>query len=238
MTEGVSGNLPNPLDEFNKLTRYKKQAASLYLWAKEQRLYRGWLLTSPEKIGVELLTQHDFPKIPGEIEGLLKKSIAGKITDFSRMKVVVHFYHEPKDLEPKYRSIYESNKVLLDRAFRILWVHNKGNDFSSAMLAKIPEELKKYCRFLKMPKNLQLIPINFTVIAPHHDDNTLTYVRLPGHRDIKFGIKIEEVDELAIKFNQLALYCLASLMDDDDDDWGDLIDSATTQCKHWSENEE
>ncbi|WP_089729273.1 hypothetical protein [Candidatus Thiosymbion oneisti] len=240
MTDDSSGNLPNPFDDLNEIKKYRKQAKDIYEWVKRKRAYRGWLLTSPERIGVELLTEHDFPKIPKEIDKLLSKSINKKVANLKRLKVVVHFYHEPKDLIYEYRSIFESNRVLLERAYRILWVHDKGNEFERGILAKVPDSSNQYCRFLEMKNlpELRLIPINFTVIAPHYDDNTLTYVRLPGHRDIKFGIKLEEVDDLAVKFNQLALYCLAALPGDRDADWSGLIESAKNQCEHLREEDD
>jgi len=199
---------------------------------------------TPSRIGVEILTENDYTKTPNEIDNLLSR-IDQKKDDPSRLRVVVHFYHDPKDLEPEYASIFEANKILFERGFRLLWVHDRGVEFKRGILARLSNELSKslieverYCRFLPIPKELSLIPVNFSVIAPHHDDNSLTYVRLPGHSNIKFAIKIAEIDELAVRFNQLALHCLSKIDQDEDELWNQLISSAMKQCEHLRQDDE
>lgn len=181
-----------------------------FLYLISLRLRNGWLLTDPKFVGVELLTTRDLVNVPKQIQTLIDEILINEADQLIESKLVVHFYHEPMDLQNE--SILESNKLLLERGIRILWVHNSSNvDFEQCLKDTIAVKHLRLCCFKRMPEKLKRVPINFTVVSPSFQHRNLIFMRLPGDNTINFGVKIVDNSVLAKNFNQLALECLKSL---------------------------
>ena len=148
--------------------------------------------------------------VPHQINEMIEELLMNECENLDAFKLVVHFYHEPMDLEEP--SILESNRILLEKGIKILWVHNSSNDnFQIKILNKIESGQADLCCFKKMPKHFKNIPINFTVVSPFNDSFNLIYIRLPGDSSIKFGIKIQSHKDLSKLFNNIAIKCLSKL---------------------------
>lgn len=120
-------------------------------------------------------------------------------------KMAVHFYHHPKDTE---RPFVDGNKKLIKKGFRILWVYNPdatNAKFEVDLTDLMGPEILKHCCIDKMDPMLKLIPVNFTVIAPHQKQLPLVYVRF---EDLDCALRIESYGPTTLLFDNLGCYCL------------------------------
>ena len=182
--------------------------------------------------GYEILTMKDVEKewdfIIDRVDKYLAENNMGAdaslvLEDFELWKqqqlskVIVHFYHRPKDTEELFIN---GNRKLLDKGFRILWVFNpeETNHFIMDLKKCMGEQTLKDCAFLKMDKLLKFVPINFTVIAPLHRELPLVYVRF---EDLDCAIRIDYRGPTVSLFDKLGLYCAkkAKSQDNKQNNW-------------------
>ncbi len=120
-------------------------------------------------------------------------------------KVVVHFYHRPRDTE---ESFVVGNSKIIRKGFKILWVYNPSetsNRFEMNLSECMGNDTLKNCAFLKMDESLNHIPVNFTVIAPHHKGLPLVYVRF---EDLDFAVRLESRGPTVSLFDDLGCKCI------------------------------
>jgi hypothetical protein len=164
-----------------------------------------------ETFSLELLGEEDIEKHVVEMKEQIATAIKHEPKEAPYIKLVVHFFHYPKDVA--FATILQSNVRLVDEGYCVLWVYSSSqyrnfpNELRHEMQPKLnePSEFEERCAFVEMDDYDELLPINFSTAAPLSRSVTVTYVNFVGDNDRRFALRASGPDLFAKKIDDIAL---------------------------------
>jgi len=184
------------------------------------------------EVGITVLRKDDAKTQATEIHTHIQSEQANlnEPNEVSLAKFIVHFYRNPQDIRnPDVRDL---SVELALKGYRILWVYSETNEpnFKKDMLlaletnreiaeSSLAHNLSEFFRFITIEEAIgeevaRFIPLEFTVVAPHYPQVTVTYFRFPDDHQLRATMKIKNTDFLSDSIDAIALtavkktYCL------------------------------